>query len=168
MRDAQSGPSSAFCPASAKSATHSFSRAGKSGRHKNFPVSLQFSAEMPRLLSIPSRAPRLTSQHTANASSGLTLMAPRSGGFRTTRSAQPPWDFLLSASKNSLQSFALSRLAYAANLRKQIAIMIDQWIEENTAAMLARWLLDQATRRPLSGGPFRWRARQQWRAWCVR
>jgi hypothetical protein len=69
----------------------------------------------------------------------------------TTRSAQPPWEFLLSASKNSLQSFELSRLAYAANLRKQITVMIDQWIDENTAAMLARWLLDQrerATRSP--------------------
>src|SRR5229473_2521572 len=76
MRDAQSGPSSAACPASAKSATHSFSRGRKSGRHRNFPVSFQLSAEMPRFVSSTSRAPRYTSQHTSNASSGLTLMAP--------------------------------------------------------------------------------------------
>src|SRR6266849_2269347 len=76
MREAQSGPSSADLPASAKSATHSFSRARKSGRHRNFPVSFQLSAEMPRLVSSTSRAPRYTSQHTSNASSGLTPMAP--------------------------------------------------------------------------------------------
>jgi hypothetical protein len=64
----------------------------------------------------------------------------------TTRSAQPPWEFLLSASRNSLQSFELSRLAHASNLRKEIAALIDQWMEENAAAMLARWLLEQRER----------------------
>ncbi|MGB2669253.1 MAG: hypothetical protein WA829_17925 [Candidatus Acidiferrum sp.] len=63
-----------------------------------------------------------------------------------TRSSQPPWEFLLSASRNSLQSFELSRLAHAANLRKEIGALLDQWMEENTAAMLARWLLDQRER----------------------
>jgi hypothetical protein len=64
----------------------------------------------------------------------------------TTRSTQPPWEFLLSASKNSLQSYELSRLAHASNLRKEIAALIDQWMEENAAAMLARWLLEQRER----------------------
>jgi len=64
----------------------------------------------------------------------------------TTRSTQPPWEFLLSASRNSLQSFELSRLAHAANLRKEISALIDQWMEENAAAMLARWLLEQRER----------------------
>jgi hypothetical protein len=64
----------------------------------------------------------------------------------TTRSAQPPWEFLLSASRNSLQSFELSRLAHASNLRKEITALIDQWMEENAAAMLARWLLEQRER----------------------
>lgn len=45
------------------------------------------------------------------------------------RSPQPPWEFLLSASRNSLQSFELSRLAHAANLRKEISALIDQWME---------------------------------------
>jgi hypothetical protein len=62
------------------------------------------------------------------------------------RSTQPPWEFLLSASRNSLQSFELSRLAHAANLRKEISALIDQWMEENAAAMLARWLLEQRER----------------------
>jgi len=64
----------------------------------------------------------------------------------TTRPSQPPWEFLLSASRNSLQSFELSRLAHAANLRKEITALLDQWMEENAAAMLARLLLQQRDR----------------------
>ena len=66
----------------------------------------------------------------------------------TTRSTQPPWEFLLSASRNSLQSFELSRLAHAANLRKEITALIDQWIDENATAMLARLLIQQRERSP--------------------
>jgi hypothetical protein len=62
------------------------------------------------------------------------------------RSSQPPWEFLLSASRNSLQSFELSRLDHAANLRKEISALIEQWMEENAAAMLARWLMEQRER----------------------
>jgi len=53
----------------------------------------------------------------------------------------PPWEFLLSASRNSLQSYELSRLSHASNLRKEIAALVDQWVEENSSAMLARWLM---------------------------
>ena len=56
---------------------------------------------------------------------------------------QPPWEFLLSASRNSLQSYELSRLSHAANLRKEIGALLDLWLEENSAAMLARWLMEQ-------------------------
>jgi hypothetical protein len=66
----------------------------------------------------------------------------------TTRSTQPPWEFLLSASRSSLQSFELSRLAHAANLRKEIGALLDQWMEENATAMLARLLLQQRERSP--------------------
>ena len=59
---------------------------------------------------------------------------------------QPPWEFLLSASRNSLQSYELSRLGHAANLRKEISALLDQWMEENSAAMLARWLMDHRER----------------------
>ncbi|MGH9743902.1 MAG: hypothetical protein ACRD51_16270 [Candidatus Acidiferrum sp.] len=62
------------------------------------------------------------------------------------RSSQPPWEFLLSASRNSLQNFELSRLDHAANLRKEINALISQWMEENAAAMLARWLMEQRER----------------------
>ena len=60
--------------------------------------------------------------------------------------AQPPWEFLLSASRNSLQSYELSRLAHAANLKKEIDALLDQWLEENACAMLARLLIQQRER----------------------
>jgi hypothetical protein len=59
---------------------------------------------------------------------------------------EPPWEFLLSASRNSLQSYELSRLSHAANLRKEIGQLLDSWLEENAAAMLARWLMEERER----------------------
>ena len=56
---------------------------------------------------------------------------------------QPPWEFLLTASRNSLQSYELTRLSHAANLRKEIGTLMDQWLEENSSAAVARWLIDQ-------------------------
>jgi hypothetical protein len=64
----------------------------------------------------------------------------------TAHKTQLPWEFLLSASRNSLQSFELSRLSHAANLRKEIAALLEQWIQENSEAMLARLLMDQRER----------------------
>jgi hypothetical protein len=55
----------------------------------------------------------------------------------------PPLDYLQAASRASLQSFELTRLNHAANLRQEIATLIDQWIQETSEAMLARWMLDQ-------------------------
>ena len=55
----------------------------------------------------------------------------------------PPLEYLRQASPASLQSFELSRLNHAANLRREIATLIDQWIQESSEAMLARWMLDQ-------------------------
>jgi hypothetical protein len=66
--------------------------------------------------------------------------------FRT----QAPWEFLLSASRTTLQSYELSRLAHAANLRKEIGELLDQYFEENTSAMLARWLIEQRERSVLA------------------
>jgi hypothetical protein len=54
----------------------------------------------------------------------------------------PPLDYLQAASRASLQSYELTRLNHAANLRQEIAVLIDQWIQETTEAMLARWMLD--------------------------
>jgi len=58
----------------------------------------------------------------------------------------PPWEFLLSASRNSLQSYELSRLGHVSNLRKEIVALVDQWVEENSSAMLARWLMEHRER----------------------
>jgi hypothetical protein len=54
----------------------------------------------------------------------------------------PPIDYLRSASRSSLHSFELARLNHAANLKRDIAVLIDQWLEETAEAMLARWMLD--------------------------
>ncbi len=59
---------------------------------------------------------------------------------------QPPWEFLLAASRNSLQSYELSRLSHAANLRKEIGALLDEWLDENACAMLARWLIENRER----------------------
>jgi hypothetical protein len=57
-----------------------------------------------------------------------------------TRRVTPPWDYLHEASSPSLESFELSRLNHAANLRKEIAALLEQWVEEAAEALLARWL----------------------------
>jgi hypothetical protein len=54
----------------------------------------------------------------------------------------PPIDYLHTASRSSLHSFELARLNHAANLKRDIAVLIDQWLEETAEAMLARWMLD--------------------------
>ena len=54
----------------------------------------------------------------------------------------PPLDYLREASPASLQSFELARLNHAANLRREIGTLIDQWIQETSEALLARWMLD--------------------------
>jgi len=64
----------------------------------------------------------------------------------TRYKTQPPWEFLLSASRTSLQSYELTRLSHAANLRKEIGTLLDQWLDENASAMLARWLMEQRER----------------------
>lgn len=63
-----------------------------------------------------------------------------------THKTQPPWEFLFSASPFTLHSYELSRLNHAANLRKEIGQLLDQWLEENACAMLARWLIEQRER----------------------
>jgi hypothetical protein len=64
----------------------------------------------------------------------------------TNSHTEPPWDFLLSASKTSLQSFELSRLSNAANLRKEISALMDQWLADQASATVARLLLQERER----------------------
>jgi len=52
----------------------------------------------------------------------------------------------LSAWRNSLQFYELSQLSHAANLRKEMTALMDQWIVETSAAMLARWLMEHRQR----------------------
>jgi hypothetical protein len=56
----------------------------------------------------------------------------------TLSKTQPPWEFLRSASRTSLQSYELSRLSHAANLRKEIAVLLDQWMEEKLGGHASR------------------------------
>src|SRR5260370_16898318 len=76
----------------------------------------------------------------------LICPRPSPGGPVNHYKTEPPWEFLLSASGTPLQSYDLSRLSHAANLRKEIGALLDLWMEENSAAMLARWLMEQAER----------------------
>ena len=59
---------------------------------------------------------------------------------------QPPWEFLLTASRNTLQCYELSRLGHASNLRKEISSHLNQWLDENANAMVARWLIEERER----------------------
>jgi hypothetical protein len=63
----------------------------------------------------------------------------------TTSRFVPPLEYLQAASRTSLQSFELARLNHAANLRREIAALMDQWIQETSEAMLARFMLDRHT-----------------------
>jgi len=61
----------------------------------------------------------------------------------STKSIHPPWEYLEQATVPALQSFELSRLNHAANLKKEIDNLLDQWLDETAAALLARFLMDR-------------------------
>jgi len=54
----------------------------------------------------------------------------------------PPWDYLHDASISSLESYELTRLNHVANIRREMGVLIEQWIEDSAQALLARWILD--------------------------
>lgn len=58
----------------------------------------------------------------------------------TTRQVTPPWKFLREASERALETYELSRLNHAANLRREISALLDQWVQDNSEALLARWM----------------------------
>jgi hypothetical protein len=76
----------------------------------------------------------------------LLLYSPLLEAPLTHHKTQPPWEFLLSASRTSLQSYELSRLSHVANVRKEIGQLLDIYVEESSNAMLARLLIEQAER----------------------
>lgn len=55
----------------------------------------------------------------------------------------PPDEYLFTCSDAGLESFALSRMALAASLRKEIRQKLEQWIECEAEARLARWMLER-------------------------
>ena len=56
-------------------------------------------------------------------------------------SAHPPFEYLVSSSQASLESFELARLNAVANLRKEFRQLVDEWIEAEIEARMARWVL---------------------------
>jgi hypothetical protein len=57
-------------------------------------------------------------------------------------SAHPPLESLLTFSQTCLAGFENSRLNRISNLRKELRELVDEWIEFEIEARLARWILD--------------------------
>jgi hypothetical protein len=55
---------------------------------------------------------------------------------------RPPLDYLATCSKASLEAFELARLNRAANLRKELRDILEEWIEAEGEARRARYLLE--------------------------
>ena len=53
------------------------------------------------------------------------------------------WEFLLNSSKSTLQAYEQSRLNFAANVRKEIAQLLQVWVDESSNALLARFLIER-------------------------
>jgi hypothetical protein len=62
--------------------------------------------------------------------------------------SKPPFQFLATSSKISLESYELARMNAAANLRRQLLDVADQWIEAEVESRLARWVLEHRRRDP--------------------
>lgn len=54
----------------------------------------------------------------------------------------PPLEYLVTCSEAGLESFELSRMNQAANLRKQFRQVVEQWIESEVNARVARCMLE--------------------------
>lgn len=57
--------------------------------------------------------------------------------------SRTPFDYLAGCSKPGLESFELSRLNQVANLRKELREVVEEWIEAEVQARLARWILER-------------------------
>lgn len=58
-------------------------------------------------------------------------------------SAHPPLDYLVSSSQSALESFELARLNAVSNLRKELRQLVDEWVEAEIEARMARWVLER-------------------------
>jgi hypothetical protein len=63
--------------------------------------------------------------------------------------SQPPFEYLVTSSREAVEGYELSRLNRIANLRKELRQIVDEWIAAETDARVARWILD--CRRALEG-----------------
>jgi hypothetical protein len=55
---------------------------------------------------------------------------------------QEPLAYLLDCSKGSLESFELSKLNQAANLRKEFHELLDDWVKAEVSSRLAHWIAE--------------------------
>ena len=53
---------------------------------------------------------------------------------------QPPLEYLLKCSQISLESYELSRLNKAANLRRELLDIAEDWIREEVCVRVSEWL----------------------------
>ncbi len=56
---------------------------------------------------------------------------------------RPALEYLLACSDVSLESFRISRMNQAANLRKQVRALVDEWVEAEIDAGVSRWMLER-------------------------
>ena len=56
---------------------------------------------------------------------------------------RPALEYLLACSDMSLESFRISRMNQAANLRKQVRALVDEWVEAEIDAGVSRWMLER-------------------------
>jgi hypothetical protein len=55
----------------------------------------------------------------------------------------PPEDYLRECSNTSLRYFEMSKLEHVANLRRELAVLLDEMMEESALALFARWMLER-------------------------
>ncbi|MGH9679513.1 MAG: hypothetical protein ACRD4Y_06155, partial [Candidatus Acidiferrales bacterium] len=65
------------------------------------------------------------------------------------RTTQLPLEYLVRASKETLESFELTRLNRAANFRKEARDVLNDWVQAEVESRLARFVLER--RRAQSG-----------------
>ena len=58
------------------------------------------------------------------------------------RDPQSPLEYLVTSSQTSLEAFELARLNRAANLRKELRDVLDEWMQTEIDARMARWILE--------------------------
>lgn len=63
-------------------------------------------------------------------------------GHAMTRFSGPPVEYLRDCSSTSLRYFEMSKLEHVANLRRELAVLLDEMMEESALALFARWMLE--------------------------